>query len=308
MSAKNQGAHSKAPSYDAGATPEQTPPKGKKRKRNVASNILLIIGIALLVVALALFGTKLFDYYRGDKTYSDLAENATLNDYELDVDWASLRAINSQVVAWIQIPDTNVDYPVAQADDDDFYLHHSSDLAYNSVGCPFLDYENSSDLSDNNSFIFGHNMKNGSMFHDLAEFTDQSYFDSHQYAYIATPANGTKRYRIIGAFLASGSDQIRKLKFADQSDYKSYIKDLWNRCETQASGTDINSVTRTVLLSTCSYQFNDARTLLICVEVDSNGNMVNYPMSSASLTPRVTVTSGASTTTTTASTTTTTTS
>lgn len=284
-----RGAHSNL--SDSGTKPPAK--RGDKRKRNAFSRVLIIIGIILLAIALGLFVSKMYSYYKGDKIYQGASDRASLtDDYQLDVDWAGLLASNDRIVGWVTIPDTNIDYPIAQADDNDYYLHHAYDLEVSSLGCPFLDYENSADLTDNSNFIYGHNMRNGSMFHDLAGFTDDDYFASHRYAYIATPYRGTKRYRIVGAFLAAGDEKVRKMQFADLSDYRSYINELWSRCETTDASFDINQVTRTVVLSTCSYQFNDARTLLICVEVDDSGNLVNYPMSPKSLTPRISTSTG----------------
>lgn len=270
------GAHSRADGHDG--------------KRRGSSRLLFAIGILLIIAACAIFGGKMLDYWKGDRLYDDISDRVRLNDrYELDVDWASLKAENPDLVAWVQIPDTNIDYPVVQGTDNEYYLHHSFDGADLAVGCPFLDYENQGDLSDNNNFIYGHNMRNGSMFHDLASFTDSGFFDGHPYAYIATEKDGTARYRVVGALLAGGDEKVRQLQFVDREDYGAYVRGLLDRCEVTASDIDPGSITRTVILSTCSYQFDDARTMLVCVEVDEDGHPVEHPMSEHSLTPRTVV-------------------
>lgn len=276
MSRDYQARHSKDDTQQGSG---QTAP-GRKKGRAL-SNALLVIGIALLVVAAVLIGPKLFDYVKADRIYAEVSDHATMtSDDTLDVDWASLRAVNPDIVAWVKIPDTAIDYPVVQATDNDYYLHHAFNRDTSSSGCPFLDAGNSSDLLDNNSFIYGHNMRNGSMFHDLSKFTDNDYFSSHPYVYIATPDGGSKRYRCVGSLLIHGDEQVCQLQFNSKADYQSYLAGLLDRCETMAPGVSASAVTRTVVLSTCSYQFDAARTLVICVEVDGNGAFVDYPMRS----------------------------
>jgi sortase B len=288
MSKSRQGAHSKE------ATDVTSPPaKKKSKKRNGFSTFLLVVGIALLAVALYFLGSKLWEYFKADKSYSDLSQLVVEDDNNLDVDWASLRAINPQIVAWVKIPDTRIDYPVVQGTDNEFYLHYSFDLQRSASGCPFLDKDNSPDLLDNNSFIYGHNMRNGSMFHDLSKFTDEDFFSSHPYAYIATPDNGTKRYRIVGALVVHGDEKVCQLQFGSLADYQAYISTLLDRCEVKLPDVKASDLTRTVVLSTCSYQFDDARTLAICAEVDDTGAYVQYPLRDASSTVHLTNTNPA---------------
>ena len=263
---------------------------GGSRKGGGLSKLLLVTGILLCVVACAILGGKMHDYWAGDRLYDDVSDRVRLDDrFELDADWVSLREENPDLVAWVQIPDTNIDYPVVQGSDNEYYLYHAFDGSSLAVGCPFLDYENQRDLSDNNNFIYGHNMRNGSMFHDLASFTDQGFFDEHPYAYIATERDGTRRYRIVGVFLAGGDEKVKQVQFMDRDDYGAYVRGLFDRCEVTVPDIAPGDITRTVILSTCSYQFNDARTMLICVEVDESGLPVVYPMSAHSLTPRTVV-------------------
>ena len=85
------------------------------------------------------------------------------------VDFESLLAQGPDVKAWLELPGTVIQYPVAQGEDNSYYLKHLYDGTANKVGCLFIDYENAEDFSDNNTIIYGHNMRDGSMFSTLVE-------------------------------------------------------------------------------------------------------------------------------------------
>ena len=91
------------------------------------------------------------------------------------VDFESLRESGPDIIGWLNLPDTVINYPVTQTDDNEYYLHHLYDGTYNKVGCLFADYENKADFSDRNTIIYGHNMRDGSMFAVLNEYDEQSY-------------------------------------------------------------------------------------------------------------------------------------
>ena len=130
------------------------------------------------------------------------------------VDFEALRETGLDIIGWLSLPDTVINYPVTQADDNEYYLHHLYDGTYNKVGCLFADYENKADFSDRNTIIYGHNMRDGSMFAALNEYDEQSYFDTHKQMYLVTPEGGYL-CEIFAAFVAkpseSGSDKVLTL-------------------------------------------------------------------------------------------------
>ncbi len=89
-------------------------------------------------------------------------------------------------VGWIYVPDTHINYPIMQSDDNDFYLHRAADGSYLYAGSIFLDYRCNADFSGVSSILYGHNMSNCSMFADVINFTDKAYFDSHRYGWLTT--------------------------------------------------------------------------------------------------------------------------
>ena len=119
---------------------------------------------------------------------------------------AALREVNEDVVGWIRIPNTKIDYPLMHGDDNDYYLRHTWEKQVNSVGSIFIEHQNSPDLTDFNTIVYGHNMNNKSMFGQLSNYSIADYWKDHPYVYIATEA-GVYRYEVF-AFLQAPVDSV----------------------------------------------------------------------------------------------------
>ena len=103
----------------------------------------------------------------------------------LSPDWNALQSTNPDIVGWIYIPDTVINYPIVQGSDNDYYLDHSSMNNTNTIGSIFLDAAASADFTDLNTIVYGHSVtQSNAMFTQLALFEDQSFFESHRYIYI----------------------------------------------------------------------------------------------------------------------------
>ena len=113
------------------------------------------------------------DMGKEDETQPDSQEEPEENLPEIDFD--GLRAINEDIVAWIQIPGIGVDYPVVQGKDNEHYLHYTFDGKENKAGSIFLDYRNRADFTDSKMILYGHNMKDGSMFSNLKKYQNTAF-------------------------------------------------------------------------------------------------------------------------------------
>ena len=122
------------------------------------------------------------------------------------LDLEALREVNEDVIGWIQIPDTAVTYPLLQWTDNDFYLHHTWQQHKNGAGSIFMDYQSAPDFSDFNTIIYGHNMRNGTMFSSLRSYAVPGYWEKHPYFYIRSDA-GVARYDIF-AIQSVSTDSI----------------------------------------------------------------------------------------------------
>lgn len=171
------------------------------------------------------------------------------------VDFEALRETGPDIIGWLTLPDTAINYPVTQADDNEYYLHHLYDGTYNKTGCLFADYENQEDFSDRNTIIYGHNMRDGSMFAALNEYDGQSYFDGHPQMYLVTPGGGYV-VEIFTAFVAkpseSGSDTSPwRLSFKDDGAYTTWLSEMAGRSVIETDVT-VTSSDKVLTLSTCT--------------------------------------------------------
>lgn len=104
-----------------------------------------------------------------------------------EIDFDGLREVNGDIVAWIQIPGIGVDYPVVQGKDNEHYLHYTFDGKANKAGSIFLDYRNRADFTDSKVILYGHNMKDGSMFSNLKKFENVDFRKEHKTVYLYLP-------------------------------------------------------------------------------------------------------------------------
>ncbi len=140
-----------------------------------------------------------------DGTVSDEAgDGAWEREYNRErmFDFEALRQKNADIIGWLFIPDTEVDYPVFQNVDNTYYLDHNMDGSTGLPGCLYSETYNKPDFTDVLSVIYGHNMKNGTMFGNLKKFQDKDYFDGHERMYLYLP-DRTYTYSIIAASLYS---------------------------------------------------------------------------------------------------------
>lgn len=167
-----------------------------------------------------------------------------------ELDLQALREVNPDVVGWILIPDTPVNYPLMQGQDNDYYLERTWDRQSNSIGSIFLEYLNSRDLTDFNTIIYGHNMKNGSMFASLREYSSQEYWEAHPYVYIGCDS-GVYRYEVFSSYLADVDSYTYALGLS-RADYRQAF--LGNAIQNSSihTGVEPEHTDRVLTLSTCS--------------------------------------------------------
>ena len=198
---------------------------------------------AVMAVLVAISGycayniiTILQEYHESEMEYKSIIDDVIVNadtveledhtkDAYLIVDHDKLSARNSDYVGWIRIPDSNVNYPVVRATDNDWYLIRSFEGSWNGSGSIFMDFENAADWSDFHTIIYGHHMKNQTMFWYLNQFRYQDVWDSHRTVEIYRSGK-VYIYEIFSFYKAQADDDTYKVKFSsDQqsSDWLSFV-------------------------------------------------------------------------------------
>lgn len=197
---------------------------GGKNMRQMGEKIILALCIVVFGIAAMNLVEIGKEYYDGQKEYEELKEyteeepNGQQDDpaeskaEEKTIDFAELRKINEDIVAWIQIPGIGVDYPVVQGEDNEYYLHHTFQKEANKAGSIFLDYRNRADFTEQRVIIYGHNMKDGSMFSNLKKYQDNAFRKEFGIAYLYLPEK-TLQLEIVACERVSMRDGVYAMEY-----------------------------------------------------------------------------------------------
>jgi len=181
--------------------------------------------------------------------------------------------VNEDIYAWIYIPDTKIDYPVLQHPEDNYYyLNHNLDGSRGYPGCIYTEDYNTRDFLDPNTVIYGHNMKNGSMFAGLHLFEDSEYFEEHPYVYIYTE-DGLYVYEIFAAYESGNEHILYNNDFSDDYAFLKYLSDIMNGRTMNGNlkeDVTLTSEDRIITLSTCVAGKPDRRYLVQGVLLNEN--------------------------------------
>lgn len=174
----------------------------------------------------------------------------------LSIDFPALEQQNPDTVGWIFIEDTRISYPVVQSNDNEWYMTHLFDGSVNKSGSIFLDCRNSADFSDRHSIIYGHRMKNGTMFAGLRYFDSQAYYDAHPYFMLMTP-DQNYIVEIFSVYIADVNGDSWKLDFTEE-EFETWLKKAERNSCIDADFTP-TADDRIITLSTCTGTSDDVR-------------------------------------------------
>lgn len=247
---------------------QKQPEQKKKKKSDVLLTIALIVAIAVFCYAAFNLYHIYTEYKKGTDEYNQIEEMAvTERDADsaevagpnaqlkppIEVDFDKLKSVNEDVVGWIYVdalPD--ISYPIVKGKDNQTYLHQTYEKNYNFAGTIFVDYENSGDFSDCNTLVYGHNMKNGSMFGHLKKFReDDKLYKQDKYFWILTPERNY-RYEIISAYTTGVNSDTYTLFKGPGEEFEKYLETIKGYSEIQTDDTDLMIKDKIVTLSTCT--------------------------------------------------------
>lgn len=177
------------------------------------------------------------------------------------IDVEMLREINGDYVAWIYLPGTMLDYPVVQGKDNDYYLKRMFNGEPNSCGTIFVDARNLPEFGDSNTLLYGHHMRNGSMFKAISYYDEQEYFDAHPYMLILMP-EAHYLVELIAGYTTDSSDHCYDIALSDFKEMNYYLTKAKQKSDFD-SWVTVEEGDRLVTLSTCAYAFENARYIAI---------------------------------------------
>lgn len=173
---------------------------------------------------------------------------------EIPIDFAALQQVNPDVYAWITIPGTAIDYPVLQhPEDNSYYLNHTIDNKESPEGAIYTENYNSKDFQDANTVIYGHDMKDGSMFQNLLLYQDRSFFAANRTVWIYTP-DAIRQYKIFAAYVYDNRHLLQSFDFSDERVFGNYLEGIFSMRSMEAcidTSMEVGSENQIITLSTC---------------------------------------------------------
>ena len=253
--------------------------KFTKKARKLILDLVIVASIIISILSGYMFYESRKKYEIAKHDYDEIRDIINVKPEDNDkvvvysprryIDWDSLKAIDPNVVAWIELPDSSIDYPVVHGSDNKWYLKHLINGKRNGAGTIFIDFNNSDDFSDKNTALYGHHMFDEPlMFAEIENYKSQSWYDTHKVIQIHTPDSEYDMYPVAG-YRTTGTGGYLKFAFTSDEEYLNYIKSFTDRSTFKSEET-ITANDRMILLSTCSYDVYDGRYVLIgkLVKVD----------------------------------------
>lgn len=224
--------------------------------KKIVYRVLSILMACGLVTGIFVVGKREIDYRKGQADYDNarqlagvfgqdgeavtgldgeegdggLAENSAegfpTDSYGAElakIDLSALKKVNDNVIGWIAIPGSDLSYPLLKGEDNQYYLNHTWKKEYNPVGAIYLDCQTDAGLDDFNTIIYGHRMRNLSMFGTLKFYADIQYWEEHPYVYLAVES-GVYRYRVYSAYEAALDKNTYSINIADQNAKKDFFR------------------------------------------------------------------------------------
>lgn len=239
------------------------------RIRNGALNVITVCLIGIILVSGYKIGKTMWEYQVAKSAYTNISEKTAKVDpkqFTGVVDWKALKKVNPDVQGWLYQKGTVINYPVVQGTDNDTYLHTRFDKQWSGGGTLFVDCRMEKDFKGFNSIIYGHHMKDGSMFRSIRGYTkEDGYYDKHKTLELATP-HGNYHLVVFSAFITKATDENTYKMTYDEAEKQAYIDRAWERSELPITknSVDVTKNDRLVTLSTCAYDYEEARYIVMC--------------------------------------------
>ena len=232
--------------------------KHRKDKNVKKKNYFTFTLVQLILVIIMIYsGTKIYRWYQDNNKNSELIEElkesviVNENSNEDTIDFDSLKEKNSDTVAWIKVEGTDIDYPVVQTNNNDYYLNHSYDKSVNGAGWVFADYKNKLDGTDKNIVIFGHNRRDGSMFSTLKNILKPEWYNNESNKYVTfVTEEENLQYEVFSVYQTENEDYYIKTDFTENS-YDEFLQTVKGR-SIKKYNVEVSKDDSILTLSTCA--------------------------------------------------------
>lgn len=254
------------------------PGRSGKRRGNVLSNILITVGVALLLVAGGLFVKAQIGYKKANDYYNGIAEMAVKDSSGEDgipqIDFNALKKESNDIVGWIYVPGTRINYVVAQGETNNTYLRHLPNGEYSENGTIFMDMDGTAPgMVDQQTTLYGHHMNDGAMFEPIDASMDQKVFDTFKKVYYITPE---MTYVLKPMFTMQVQDDYvdaRRTNFDSEKAFTQYLQASLAQAKASAkdAAAEVEKADKVLTLVTCAGQIipRTTRAGMVCRVVDT---------------------------------------
>ena len=217
----------------------------KKKYKKVIFNLIVYL---ILLFILVYSGIKIFKWYKDTTKSNEIAKQIkdivmikNEDKEEYTIDFSKLKEQNNETVAWIKVNNTNIEYPVVKAQNNNFYLNHCFDKSKNLAGWIFADYRNKFDGTDKNIVIYGHNMKDDSMFGSLKWVINDDWYNNEDNKYITLiTENETQLYEVFSVYQIEKEDYYIQTNFNTEKEFNTFAQTIKKRSKKKFN-VDINN-------------------------------------------------------------------
>lgn len=217
----------------------------------ILRTIINIVLISIIAVCAYKIYDKSAEYKKADESYAQIRlEKENENNNNLYNKYEDYRG-------WIKVDNTNIDYPIVQGKDNSFYLDKDINKNYVSSGSIFMNYLNNG-FNDENTILFGHHMRNKTMFAQLEKYKEKEFFHNNNDIKIEVENDKILTYKVFSVYVTDANDNYIKTNFDNKSEYKEFLDKIKNK-SIYKSDINVDENDKIITLSTCSYEFNDAR-------------------------------------------------
>ncbi len=258
---------------------------GKRRAKHAESKKIAIIRTVLIIIfIICVVAIVVIKLLGGKETtnqeYAQTIENVQVNENEVTnevtermLQVQELKNEYNNVVGWVEIPNTNMSFPVVQTTDNDYYLRHNYKDEYSKDGAIFLDKDYDWTIPSSNLLIYGHNNKNGNMFQSLLDYQDKSFYDEHPNIRFTTPDEDCE-YEIIAVFFSRVYYKNEKNVFRyyyfvnaeNEEEFNNYVSES-KKASIYDTGKTAEYGDQLITLSTCEYSQEDGRFAIVARKI-----------------------------------------
>ncbi len=230
----------------------------KERSRKIKIPFFRLISLIILIVCIVYIwnwvkenehSNNVMQIAKESIIENDSAENS---DDSISINFVKLRKTNPDIVGWIRVNNTNIDYPVVQSTDNSFYLSHSLDKENNAAGWPFVDYRVQLDETDKNITIYGHNRRDGSMFGSLKNILKPEWYENKENLQIKFITDDeTYNYQVFSIYQIAKETYYTNNSFANDTEYTNFLNELKSRSKVDFN-IEVTNADKIITLSTCA--------------------------------------------------------